>query len=129
MEIVMTVHMPFPATSALTRIAVVARVAALRLADVVRAYRHRRDMHVLASFDDRMLRDIGLTRGDLRDATAEPVWRDPTAVLVTRARERRTYRRRLWTHTGTSDSVEAPPTVPAIDELSSRLMPARSRYY
>jgi hypothetical protein len=41
-----------------------------------------------------MLKDIGLTRSDLRDAYAEPLWRDPTAVLVVRAGERRTNRRR-----------------------------------
>ena len=38
----------------------------------------------LARADDRMLRDIGLTRSDLRDAAAEPLYRDPTAVLAGR---------------------------------------------
>jgi acetaldehyde dehydrogenase (acetylating) len=47
---------------------------------------------MLASFDERMLRDIGLTRGDLNDALSEPLWRDPTAVLVRRQRERRVVR-------------------------------------
>lgn len=51
---------------------------------LVTAWRHRNDMAVLASFDDFMLRDIGVTRGDLDDALAEPLWRDPTAVLVRR---------------------------------------------
>jgi uncharacterized protein YjiS (DUF1127 family) len=58
--------------------------------------RHRRDAAMLASFNDRMLADIGLTRADLNDAFAEPPWRDPTAVLVVRARERRAGRRSLW---------------------------------
>jgi uncharacterized protein YjiS (DUF1127 family) len=59
---------------------------------VVAAWRHRGDVAMLASFDEHMLRDIGLTRGDLNDALSEPLWRDPTAVLVRRQRERRTVR-------------------------------------
>jgi uncharacterized protein YjiS (DUF1127 family) len=55
------------------------------------AYRlqNRRDAMRLASLDDRMLADIGLTRSDLRDAYAEPLWHDPTDVLARRAAERR----------------------------------------
>ena len=44
---------------------------------------------MLAGFDDRMLADIGLTRSDVRDAFAEPLWQDPTDLLRTRALERR----------------------------------------
>ena len=57
---------------------------------VADAWRHRHDAAALASFDDRMLADIGLTRADLNDALAEPLWRDPTSVL---ARRRATHRR------------------------------------
>ena len=46
------------------------------------AWRHRNDMAVLASLDDRTLADMGLTRADVRDAVAQPLWRDPTAVLA-----------------------------------------------
>jgi len=42
-----------------------------------------------SGLDDRMLADIGLTRSDLRDAFAEPLWHDPTDVLARRAAERR----------------------------------------
>ena len=69
--------------------AVVAR-AGRRL---VGAWRHRNDAAALAGFDDRMLADIGLTRGDLNDALGEPLWRDPTSVLARRQRERRGARR------------------------------------
>ena len=62
-----------------------------RLADRLR---HRREATRLAALDDRMLADIGLTRSDLRDAYAEPLWQDPTEVLAVRAAERRTSRRR-----------------------------------
>ena len=39
-----------------------------------------------------MLSDIGLTRSDLRDAYSEPLWRDPTCILASRARERQVNR-------------------------------------
>lgn len=59
---------------------------------IVRALKNRRDATMLAELDARMLADIGLTRSDLRDAYAEPLWRDPTNILAHRARERRRYR-------------------------------------
>jgi uncharacterized protein YjiS (DUF1127 family) len=57
-----------------------------------KALKNRQDAAMLASMDDRMLSDIGLTRSDLRDAYAEPLWRDPTSILAIRARERRVHR-------------------------------------
>ena len=72
---------------------------ALVLAGVVAAVRkvgqvlkNRHDAAMLAQFDDRMLSDIGLTRSDLRDAYSEPLWRDPTSILASRAHERRANR-------------------------------------
>ncbi len=56
---------------------------------VVRAYRHRLDATALAGVDDQALADIGLTRSDLRDAFAEPLWRDPTSLMRTRVDGRR----------------------------------------
>jgi uncharacterized protein YjiS (DUF1127 family) len=64
--------------------------------------RNRRDSMQLAALDDRMLADIGLTRSDLRDAYAEPLWRDPSDVLARRAAEQRASRLRLR-----SDCVDA----------------------
>ena len=64
------------------------------LKELAAGLRHRRDAERLAALDDRMLADIGLTRSDLRDAYAEPLWHDPTEVLAHRAAERRTSRRR-----------------------------------
>jgi uncharacterized protein YjiS (DUF1127 family) len=55
---------------------------------LVVAIKHRRELAHLADFDDHMLADIGLTRTDLRDADAEPLWRDPTSMLARRAAER-----------------------------------------
>lgn len=98
-----------PALAALDR---AGAAAAKRVRHVCEILRNRREAAVLASFNDRMLADIGLTRSDLRDAFAEPPWRDPTAVLATRAQERRSARPRsawLWPEPG---SVIAPSIVP-----------------
>jgi hypothetical protein len=57
-------------------------------------FKNRRDAIRLADLDDRMLADIGLIRSDLRDAYAEPLWRDPSDVLTRRAAERRVSRQR-----------------------------------
>jgi uncharacterized protein YjiS (DUF1127 family) len=62
------------------------------LHNLARALKHRRDASLLAGMDDRMLADIGLTRSDLHDAYAEPLWRDPTDILADRAFEKRRYR-------------------------------------
>jgi uncharacterized protein YjiS (DUF1127 family) len=70
---------------------VLAGVAAA-IRKVGRVLKHRRDAAMLAGLDDRMLSDIGLTRSDLRDAYAEPLWTDPTGILAERARERQVNR-------------------------------------
>jgi uncharacterized protein YjiS (DUF1127 family) len=67
-----------------------ALVASLR--KVAQAWKNRRDAAALAGMDERMLRDIGLTRSDLRDAYAEPLWRDPTDILAARVKDRRRNR-------------------------------------
>jgi len=98
-----------PALAALDR---AGAAAAKRVRHVCEILRNRREAAVLASFNDRMLADIGLTRSDLRDAFAEPPWRDPTAVLANRAQERRSARPHsawLWPEAG---SVIAPSIVP-----------------
>lgn len=56
------------------------------------ALKHRRDAAMLAAMDEHMLRDIGLNRSDLRDAYAEPLWRDPTDILAARVGDRRRNR-------------------------------------
>jgi uncharacterized protein YjiS (DUF1127 family) len=61
---------------------------------IFRAARNRHSARMLARLDDRQLADIGLTRSDLRDAYAEPLWDDPTSVLACRAAERRLSRKR-----------------------------------
>lgn len=75
---------------------------------LARLLKHRRNARMLAGMDDRMLADIGLSRSDLRDAYAQPLWRDPTDVLAGRARDKRINRR------GCVDvlPVEAPSIAP-----------------
>lgn len=60
-----------------------------RTGAIGRAIAGRRVLRELASFDDRMLRDIGLSRNDLRSAASEPLYRDPTALLAGRVDESR----------------------------------------
>jgi uncharacterized protein YjiS (DUF1127 family) len=92
---------------------------------VLQTLKNRRDAIVLAGMDEHMLADIGLTRGDVRDAFSEPVWRDPTAILVSRAHERRINRRRF--NKGLVEkSFEAPSIVPS---AKSAGLPAAWRAY
>ncbi len=59
-----------------------------------RVLKNRRRARILAGMDDRMLADIGLNRSDLRDAYAQPLWRDPTDMLADRALAKRSRRRK-----------------------------------
>lgn len=76
--------------TAATGLAIAGVTGAIQFA---KAIARRRMLAQLDEFDDRMLRDIGLTRSDLRDASAGPLWQDPTSVLVVRSVERRASRR------------------------------------
>src|SRR5437763_10282830 len=97
------------------------------LRSLLQTIKNRHDATILAGMDEHMLADIGLTQGDVRDAFSEPVWRDPTAILVSRAHERRVNRRR--TGLGLSKKVfEAPSIVPAPKERMSEA-PVQVRYY
>lgn len=92
---------------------------ALVLAGVLAAVRkvgqvlkNRHDATMLAQFDDRMLADMGITRSDLRDAYAEPLWRDPTHILASRVHERRSNRQVI--------TLAAPSLVP-VEEAEHQL--------
>ena len=75
---------------------------------VGQALKNRHDAAILADMDDRMLADIGLTRSDLRDAISEPIWSDPTAILASRAQERRKHRAQATV------TLASPPLVPHV---------------
>jgi uncharacterized protein YjiS (DUF1127 family) len=89
-----------------------------------RLLKNRRNARMMAGMDDRMLADIGLTRSDLRDAYAQPLWRDPTDVLAGRARDKRLHRR------GRLDvlSVDAPSIAPDDSRGATAARPARWPY-
>jgi uncharacterized protein YjiS (DUF1127 family) len=59
-----------------------------RIVDLARAFRDRQEVKRLVEMDDRALKDIGLLRSDVDGALAEPLFRNPSAVLL-RTVERR----------------------------------------
>jgi uncharacterized protein YjiS (DUF1127 family) len=89
---------------------------------VARAIRNRREAQVLARLDRNMLADIGLTPADVRDAFAEPLWRDPTGILATRIDERRSNRRRV---TSARPTVQVGSSAGADIATPSRPRPAQ----
>ena len=106
-----------------------AGIATLRARQLAQFVKSRRDSRILASLDDHMLADIGLTRGDVRDAFSEPVWRDPTAILVSRAHERRINRRRGGVGLAPKN-FDAPSIVPtAVSARRAVSLPAAWRAY
>ena len=88
----LTIGAATPLARALAALADRARRGLKQLAEKVK---NRHDAMRLAELDDRMLSDIGLNRSDLRDAYAQPLWRDPSDVLASRAAERRGTRQRV----------------------------------
>ena len=81
--------------SAFARTSGVAR-ASLGFLDAVllwpfRALENRRLLDGMSVLSDHELRDIGLTRQDLRDATALPADRDPGQFFAVRAANRRGF--------------------------------------
>lgn len=87
--------------------------AAVRSISFLKAVARRRIIADLGEFDDRMLRDIGLNRSDLRDAAAAPMWQDPTRVLVVRAVEKRAARRMAQRELGASAAGSTEAVTPA----------------
>ena len=71
------------------RIQHVVAVSAARVAAVWRAAMNRRSVNGLLDWDDRMLSDIGLTRGDVNSALAGRLADDPSTRLRMLSSERR----------------------------------------
>ena len=108
------------AKPALRASVVLARIVSSAFSRLVRVIRNRRDATKLVNLDDRMLADIGLTRRDLRDAFAEPLWHDPTDVLAQRHAERRYSRWRAAFEHSVANAHEpgcglATPSYPSAD--------------
>ena len=64
-------------------------VGLARLIALWRAARNRRAVARLLEWDDHMLRDVGLTAGDVHAALASPMGDDPSYRLGAMSRERR----------------------------------------
>jgi uncharacterized protein YjiS (DUF1127 family) len=81
--------------------------------------RHHREVAVLQAFDERMLRDVGLTRADVEWAASTPFWRDPAATLEGRAGPRGHNRR-------PPAVPRAPSIVPGLPDGARELAPCSS---
>lgn len=78
----------------------------------LKAWDNRREaMSVLSGMDKHMLRDIGLSEGDVRSALAEPIWSDPTVCLKRLAVERRAAARAQGRE-ATERYIDAPSIIP-----------------
>lgn len=73
---------------------VLARAGAL-VRHAVILVRNRLDMHALAQFDERMLKDIGLTQSDVQGALNEPWHKDPSRMLRIKSVQHRAL---MWSH-------------------------------
>jgi uncharacterized protein YjiS (DUF1127 family) len=78
-----------PATTAGDKFLQGAAAAAARIASLWRAVCNRRSVVKLLDWDERMLRDIGLTPGDVRAVLAAPLSDDPSYRLDAISAERR----------------------------------------
>lgn len=77
------------------------------LSAMVRAYRGRRSLRTLIDADDRMLRDIGVTRDDVRWALEAPAGQDPSSLLRIRAVSRRAAERAEFDAAAAARAAEA----------------------
>jgi len=84
--------LPIGAATLGRAVAAFATAFAHRVKAVFRVIRNRRQANALAGLDQRMLKDIGISRADLNDAFSSPFWEDPTSLLRERAIERRMNR-------------------------------------
>ncbi len=69
------------------------RRLSIRAGALWRSWQNRRAVFTLLEFDDRMLRDIGLTRSDVASALSGRAADDPSQRLVTLREEKRLARR------------------------------------
>jgi uncharacterized protein YjiS (DUF1127 family) len=86
------------------------RAALIILVPVARfakALKHRAEVRQLADFDDRMLKDIGLTRSEVSGALQESIFENPSVLLV-RSFERRQRSQRM------AEPRKARPVVPVV---------------
>lgn len=104
-------HTPIPLASQERSILARAVGGLLRRAGgLVKALQHRREVRHLSEFDDRTLKDIGLSRAEVDGALAEPLHRDPSLVLV------RSVERRAGIQPKPAEARRGRPLVPLVTE-------------
>jgi|tagenome__1003787_1003787.scaffolds.fasta_scaffold18625116_1 uncharacterized protein YjiS (DUF1127 family) len=79
----------FLLTGPLPRLSGAVAQAARTVAGFARTIAHRRRVQSLLELDERALKDIGLLRNDVLGALAQPLFTDPSTVLLIRSVERR----------------------------------------
>ena len=98
-----------------------ALATAIRFVGRVREAQERRRVVVsLASLDDHMLRDIGLTRFDVDSALVEPSFNDATLVLAERAGTLRQHQRAM-----AQEAQAWAALMPPADGRTGKASPAR----
>jgi uncharacterized protein YjiS (DUF1127 family) len=93
-------------------------IASVWVAGLWRSARNRRTVAKLLDWDERMLRDIGLTRGDVSAVMALPAGQDPSYRLSELSGERRAAiradaRERAWLVAPVRRSARRPPSPPS----------------
>lgn len=76
------------ATQRVSLLRTVALSVARSVTSMFRFWSYRRSMTELVTLDDHMLKDIGITRGDVRQGILQPYSDDPTTRLRIQAMER-----------------------------------------
>ncbi len=103
-------HTPIPLTP--SKRSVLSRTLGGLLREVARiakALEHRREVRHLAELDERTLKDIGLSRSEVDGALAEPLYRDPSLVLV------RSVERRMRLRAVSPETKRPRPVVPLVN--------------
>jgi uncharacterized protein YjiS (DUF1127 family) len=78
---------------------------------IVKAIAHRQEVRRLCDFDERMLKDIGLTRTDVDGALGESVFSNPSVLLV------RYAERNAWSARSAASRKQVRPTVPVVTNM------------
>jgi uncharacterized protein YjiS (DUF1127 family) len=78
------------------------------VAGLAKALKHRAEIRQLADFDDRMLKDIGLTRSEVTGALEESIFENPSVLLV------RSFERRHRFQRGDEAQKPVRPIVPTV---------------
>lgn len=92
--------------------AAVTRRALPRVKTAFRAWSNRREVSRLLACDDRLLKDIGITRSEVSGVLDGPLFRDPSVVLARSAEWRRRGRPAVTAAKAPARAVR--PVVPAL---------------